>query len=137
MLIPPSPSISTAFQFLLYSITLVCYGLYLSSPRWHSFLFIGLMFQFSLGFFQVFLSMYRGFMRRHMPSTVYLLVVLVYTLFVFAIGDLSGFHLLPKLLFFVIPLVLATYALFKVDRDYYQFIAPASPSSKSGIPEDN
>lgn len=127
MLLPPSPSISTAFQFLLYGITLACYGLYLSSPRWHSFLFTGLMFQFSLGFFQVLLSIYRGFMRHHAPSKVYLLVVFVYTIIAVSMGDLSAFHLLPKLLFFVFPLFLATYALFLVDRDYYHSIYATAP----------
>ena len=139
MFAPLSASIATDFQFLLYGITLACYGLYLSSPRWHGFLFNGLVFQFLLGLVQLVLSFYRGIVRNHLPSLVYLLIVLAYTVIAGLIGDLSsrGYHILPKVLFFVIPMMLATYALFVVDRSYYQLSAVPSKEGESDILDNN
>lgn len=116
------PYFAITFQKRLYWVILACYGLALVGLGLP--FFIGLLGQVLLGILQIWINLVRGIITNHRPSLYYTTIAVLYMIFVaavpfdFVLIDYQG--ITRPLLLVVVPILLATFAIFIIDPAYSQ-----------------
>ena len=124
-------SFSTAVQKVLYWGVLLSYLLFFIG--WGIGFYLALSGKALLGMVQVFIFLKRGIQNNHRPSLHYAIVAIAYCVVFWVFKPSLGITLVSwqvkRFIILVLPMLLATYALFVLDRSYQKSSSPPSKSS--------